>query len=328
MTFSVIVPIYNVEQFLCKCVDSVLNQTYSDFELILVDDGSTDKSAEICDSYIAKDHRIKVIHKANGGLVSARKAGVAVATCDYAICVDGDDWISEDYLQKFAEVIEKDSPDVICCGYYKAKNGDYTPVKYEINGLYKKEDIEKTIFPTLIQNSRAEYFAPSVWAKAFSMSIYKNNQLAVDDGLSIGEDCAVTIPCIYHADSLYVLSDCLYYYRINDSSLTRKKKPFSWEGPKLIADVVSKGVDLTEFDFKAQLDRKLCHEIFLVAVSSFWKDDKYRNIKKDVKANLNRELYKNAIKNSKFSGSSRAKLMRLALKWRMLFLLRYYSKRR
>ena len=90
--FSIIVPIYNVELYLVDCLNSILDQTYKTFEVILVDDGSTDNCASICDEYALKDDRIKVIHKENGGLVSARKAGVNIASGDYALCVDSDDW--------------------------------------------------------------------------------------------------------------------------------------------------------------------------------------------------------------------------------------------
>lgn len=93
---SIIVPIYNIEQYVGKCIDSILGQTYPLFELILVDDGSTDTSGKICDRYAALDSRIKVLHKKNGGLTSARNAGLKVATGDWIMHVDGDDWIEPD----------------------------------------------------------------------------------------------------------------------------------------------------------------------------------------------------------------------------------------
>ena len=99
--FSVIVPVYNIERYLEKCVDSILNNTYKNFELILVDDGAPDGCPRICDSYSEKDKRVRVIHKKNGGLVSARQAGIEIATGDYVVCVDGDDWVSENYLELF-----------------------------------------------------------------------------------------------------------------------------------------------------------------------------------------------------------------------------------
>ena len=98
-TFSVIVPIYKVEKYLNKCIDSILKQTFQDFELILVDDGSPDKCPKICDEYAKKDKRVRVIHKENAGLVAARNTGIKEAKGDYICYVDGDDWISENLLQ-------------------------------------------------------------------------------------------------------------------------------------------------------------------------------------------------------------------------------------
>ena len=94
LLFSVIVPVYNVEEYLSKCIESVLGQTYTQFELILVNDGSTDNCGKICDEYAAKDRRIRVVHKENGGLVSARQKGAGEATGDYVCCLDGDDWLA------------------------------------------------------------------------------------------------------------------------------------------------------------------------------------------------------------------------------------------
>ena len=105
MVFSVIVPIYNIEKYLTRCIDSVLAQTFSDYELILVDDGSPDNCPVICDEYAAKDARIKVIHKQNGGLVSARQAGIRIACGDYVFHLDGDDAILPDALESAYEII-------------------------------------------------------------------------------------------------------------------------------------------------------------------------------------------------------------------------------
>ena len=107
MLFSIIVPIYNIEKYLSRCIDSVLAQSFSDYELILVDDGSPDNCPAICDEYAKKDSRIKVIHKKNGGLVSARQAGIVEAIGDYVFHLDGDDAICPDALESAYEIICK-----------------------------------------------------------------------------------------------------------------------------------------------------------------------------------------------------------------------------
>ena len=113
---SIIVPIYGIEDYLPQCIDSILGQTYTNIEIILVDDGAKDNCPAICDGYATKDDRIIVIHKPNGGLVSARKAGIGKATGDYICNVDGDDWIHPDYVKSFVEIIEQYAPDIVCSG--------------------------------------------------------------------------------------------------------------------------------------------------------------------------------------------------------------------
>lgn len=126
LLFSVVVPIFNVEMFLEECIKSVLKQTYTEFELILVDDGSTDESSSICDRYEKEDERIKVIHKSNQGLVSARKAGIAIAKGEYAVCLDSDDWLQKDHLLNLSRIIRKFSPDIICFNHTEVEEKTQT----------------------------------------------------------------------------------------------------------------------------------------------------------------------------------------------------------
>ncbi len=122
MRFSVIVPVYNVEQYLRQSVDSILAQSFRDFELILVDDGSTDNCPVICDEYAAADVRVRVIHKPNGRLVSARRAGVIAAQGEYLCYVDGDDWVAENWLETIARRVGEcpEKPDMVVFGAVKA----------------------------------------------------------------------------------------------------------------------------------------------------------------------------------------------------------------
>ena len=208
--FSVIIPIYNIEKYLRICLNSILHQTFTNIEIILVNDGSTDNCSYICDDYAKVYSRIKVIHKVNGGLVSARQAGVAVATGEYIACIDGDDWISEDFFAKFAEVIDRFHIDVACCGAVWVY--EHKEIRKTVGvrcGYYHREQIEKEIFPILIEGSNGVYFAPSLWAKVFKRDIYYQQQL-VDAVVSIGEDIACVKPCIFHSKSMYVFNDTLY----------------------------------------------------------------------------------------------------------------------
>ena len=147
-TFSVIVPIYGIEAYLCQCVDSLLEQSYENFELILVDDGSPDRCPEICDSYARKDQRIRVIHKPNGGLVSARQAGIEVATGEYVVNVDGDDWVSPRMLEEFALRIAQSNADIIMVSHTIVHEDQSVVVEQSFpNGFYDKSAMQREIYP-------------------------------------------------------------------------------------------------------------------------------------------------------------------------------------
>ena len=114
---SIVVPVYNVEKYLERCVDSLINQTYKNIEIILVDDGATDNSGELCDKLLFKDSRIKVFHKLNGGLSDARNYGINQATGEYLLFVDSDDWVENEIVEKLYNSIEQNSADISVCGF-------------------------------------------------------------------------------------------------------------------------------------------------------------------------------------------------------------------
>lgn len=143
MKLSIIVPVYNVEPYLRRCVDSILNQTFSDFELILVDDGSPDSCGAICDDYAARDRRIKVIHKANGGVSYARNEGLDIAQGEYIGFVDSDDYIHPKMYEILVGVIEREQVDLVQCGYQRVcpeETTTYFPIDGfpEVRKYYKE----------------------------------------------------------------------------------------------------------------------------------------------------------------------------------------------
>lgn len=325
--FSIVVPVYNIEKYIENCILSILKQTFTDFELILVDDGSSDRSSEICDEYALQDSRIKVIHKENGGLVSARQAGVAVAVGEYVTGVDGDDWISIHYLERFAEVIQQYRPDVVCCGAIWAYENKEVRKPLLINsGYYDRRRIEEEIFPILIERSDGVYLAPSQWAKVFRREIYKKQQQQVSTLINIGEDIACVKPCIYHSNSMYVMEDCLYYYRQNLTSMTKKREAFNWNGPQIIGQHLEQQIDMKKFDFQEQVYRNVVHNLFNVAVSQFNRNEPYQVIAKDIKENISREYYKKAIEECRFTRNFKGFLACLALKHRLTHLMYLYNR--
>lgn len=301
--YSIIVPIYKIEQYITQCIESIIHQTYHNIEIILVDDGSKDQCSVICDQYAAKDHRIRVIHKENGGLVSARKAGALAATGDYVCCVDGDDYIAEHYIERFDQAISRSNAQIVCCGYYlvTSKGQTYTPVNAR-KGFYSREEICGELFPNLLQNDHGQYFLPTVWGKAIRTDIYKEKQMNVPDAVSMGEDGACTVPCIYEAESLEILDEGLYYYRYNDTSMTKGKKALSWECQLVIAEHYKRVLDLNTFDFQEQYDRRVERGFFTVARTQFHKKESYRQICREILENYNHPVFLNAICAARFRG--------------------------
>ena len=318
--FSVIIPIYKVDEYLEECVDSIIHQTYESFEIILVDDGSQDKCPAICDRYAETDPRVRVIHKENGGLVSARQAGAKIAAGEYVCCVDGDDWIAPDYLEKMEAAIAEYDADVVCCNhYYAAADGNKKKNCIVPPGLYDRERIERELFPILLEDERNRYFPSSIWAKAIRRNMYCEEQAAVDSAVVIGEDRMVEIPCVYRSNCVVMLADCLYYYRVNMNSMTKAKKGFSWKSMESFSRHIPKRLDLARFDFQAQFDRLVAHLFFLTAKSQFNRDESYRVIRREILEKMNIPEISGAIKRCRFSGSVRAKAMEYCLKLHLVW---------
>ena len=194
MLFSVIVPIYKIEKYLPRCIDSVLNQTFGDFELILVDDGSPDNCPKICDDYASRDKRIKVIHKQNGGLVSARQAGIKEAVGDYVFHLDGDDAICEDALESAYKIIAEMHPDIVSFSYRTCVDGEQGDIVDDLleEGLYNKSDIEEKIFPNLLSNENMEHLFYFLWGKAIKRELAAKHQHNVNPAIALGEDLRQT----------------------------------------------------------------------------------------------------------------------------------------
>ena len=200
---SVIVPVYKVEQYLERCVDSIINQTYKNIEVILVDDGSPDNCGNICDRYALQDERIRVIHKENGGLSDARNAGLAIARGEYIAFVDSDDWIESNYLLRMYETIIETQSDICECGILKTtgeevhrKNNDMVPVVYRTAEALKRLICDNT-------------FHQYVWNKLYHRNVV--GDIRFPKG-KINEDEFWTYQVFGNAKRIVKIPDVLYYY--------------------------------------------------------------------------------------------------------------------
>lgn len=213
---SVIIPVYNLSLYLRECVDSIINQTYKNLEIILVDDGSTDNSYEICQEYKYKDPRIIVLHKQNGGHTSARKYGIQRSTGEYITFVDGDDWIDIDTYAKVAQIIQNNEVDVYASGHIEEYVDRQVTIKNSINaGFYLKDKLQQEIYPRLICNGAFFRWGitPSLCTKVFKRELFQANELELDDSINIGEDAAWVFAIFSKVENIYISENTPYHYR-------------------------------------------------------------------------------------------------------------------
>lgn len=220
---SIIVPVYNAEKYLDECVRSILNSSYTDIELILVDDGSSDNSGAICDKYSLIDQRVKVFHKSNGGVGSARNMGIDNATGKWIAFVDSDDWVRIDYLESLLLHTGDDVDLVISFPEVFLKNSNY---KIE---CYSECLINRNNFGQMFaSNDLQEHTSP--WGKLFRASIIRNNNIRFDEKMSFGEDTVFLYMFLIYADCIYISTEIGYCYRGEiEGSLSKRINPIDFE---------------------------------------------------------------------------------------------------
>lgn len=215
-TVSIIVPVYNCEKYLPKCIESILNQSYSDFELILINDGSKDNSRNICCEYQNKDNRIKFINQNNMGVSSARNNGLDAATGMYVTFIDSDDVISRDYLSVLLKYESKYNVDLVCASFRYIKR--FGRKEDKVNEFLHIKSDE-------LQNQFIQYFHtadPGPWGKLFIRQIIEDNKIRFQKGISVGEDRLFNIDYYSHANSIVLVPDVIYYYNCTNSTSAMK----------------------------------------------------------------------------------------------------------
>ena len=278
---SIIVPVYNVERYLPRCIESILRQTYTNFELILVDDGTPDRSGIICDRYAEKDSRIRVIHKENGGVSTARNAGIDAAKGEWITFVDSDDWVYNDYLKVLLEPLNN-------CDY------DLTIAKIESRSITIKPFVRNSFVLCVDEiNTDAmlqelyhwEFRGPCV--KLFSNQKIKQNQIRFPIGIATGEDDIFVYRYLKHCKKIHMAENVIYCYnRLNDISVTRRNPYFAnrhkWDEIYInaIEDVLNEW-NVNE-EFALNLLSKFVGELFYrnirLIISSLSKDEAIKKI--------------------------------------------------
>ncbi len=218
---SVIVPIYNVEKYLDECVQSIMKQTYSTLEIILVDDGATDRSGDMCDEYQSKDYRVRVVHKQNGGLSDARNAGMKVATGDYIYFCDSDDYLADNCIEELVECIEREQAEFVI---FNAKaigdrNDNVNPNSYMRKCTYPTTDGENMLRRQLLLDE----YKPCAWLAFFNAKFLYCNNLIFEKGI-IGEDELFSFYAYLKAKRVSYLDSGLYFHRIRQGSIMTTKQ--------------------------------------------------------------------------------------------------------
>lgn len=229
---SIIVPVYNNAQYLDTCIQSILSQTFMDFELLLIDDGSVDKSGTICDNYASIDKRVSVIHKQNGGVAQARTVAFDLAAGDYVGFIDADDWIETDMYEKMYAVVEKyDAEIVVCNRKLEWPNGKTEEVQLPFaSGLYSgvavmQEFRERFIYDTV---AKKEGITGFLWDKLFKKKLLVDNKQYVNKNVHWGEDQLWSYPSVFDATSIYFCAECFYHYRQHNEHAYLNNLTSSW----------------------------------------------------------------------------------------------------
>lgn len=224
LSVSIIVPAYNVQDYIVECIASLRNQTYSNIEIILVDDGSSDKTGEICDSYASKDVRIKVIHQKNSGVTSARRKGLENATGKYVSFVDADDWIDSDMIHNMVELMVDSA--LVTTGVFREKIKNHPEIRKDDfdEGVYEGDGF-KSLLKTMIydaENEKLQPLTPWIFNKLYITDIIREAYADVDDNLVYGEDSALLYAYILRISKIVISHQAYYHYRYREDSAIHK----------------------------------------------------------------------------------------------------------
>lgn len=324
---SVVVPVYNVEKYLCRCIDSILNQTFKQIEIILIDDGSTDNSPIICDEYCNRYENIKVIHKENNRVAAARNDGIKLATGKYIALVDSDDWVEPNMLEEMYDKAEEFHTDITMCDFRKVGvESEYTVSQPIREGYYDRNMIESELFPCLIMFENIE-FPPTIsnWTCLFRREFLIENNLFYDEDIYYCEDSIFGSKAMYNANGFYYMKNRYFYnYFYNPNSTTSTCNMKKWDSYLIINQRLKEYFKDSKFDFSRQIKINMLYftlnflgEIGKSNLSLHKKRDAFKKIFNDTNV-------KSIFKGFKLpSVNFKLKLVLILIKYRMSFL--YYK---
>lgn len=251
MLFSVVIPVYNAERYLIKCLKSVIDQSFTEFEVVIVDDGSTDASGEICDYFASEDSRIHVIHQANKGQTYARGVGCKASIGDYIIFVDSDDWLETNELMVLSKHIENNSSDMVFFDFYSHSEDGKSFLNVnreqlnEANQVSKSRLINDILFDQRCSLGEVSIY-PSLWSKVFKRELILDNYGTVDSRITVGEDLALVVQCTLVASKLSFCHEALYNYRLLPDSVYHRYNPKAISNLNYLYENLSKMLENNE----------------------------------------------------------------------------------
>ena len=275
---SIIIPVYNVEEYIKECLDSLLNQTYKNIEIIIVDDGSKDGSGNICDEYAKKDNRIKVIHKENGGVSKARNVGLDIATGKYITFLDSDDYLFKEGIEALYNLCIENQADISIAGVQDVENGKETRKNPEFHCVFDREGVLKAFL-------EERFFQCVIWAKMYKRGLIGNERFNED--ITIAEDFEFLHRVLKKVNKVALdTSKMVYYYRVRVGSLMRQKYNKKFENEILLAENVLEDVK-TNFPKIEDSAIRRYQRIIISCIGKYFKEndeiDGVKHLVKDLK---------------------------------------------
>ncbi len=259
---SIIIPVYNVYDYLDRCMETIINQTYKNIEIILINDGSTDNSLELCNKYKKLDKRVVVLDKCNGGVSSARNSGLDIATGDYIGFIDPDDWIELDMYESMYNEIINNECDVVMCSYIREYKHNSTNIDLKLDeGIYTRDKIVDYIIANMISSSSINGLSTeimgSVWKLLIKRELIDKGNILFDESIHLAEDLIFSINLFLNANKVYIQKKYSYHYFDRDGSAVNKHRENLLEENRLLNDEILKILK------KSNLDKKLIDRIYI-----------------------------------------------------------------
>lgn len=330
---SVIIPVYNVEEYLDRCLDSLINQSFNSIEILTIDDNSSDNSLEILKSYENKDKRIKVFSNKESGVSQARNLGIRNALGKYIMFVDSDDWVDENMIEIMYNKAEEENSDMVMCTYIREFNNNSKEKIFNLPHItvYENEEVKSNLLRKLVGPVKEELANPeyldalgTVWAKLYRSNVIKGKGIKFVDLREIGsaEDTLFNIYTFINLNKVIFINKPMYHYwRDNPKSITTRYNPNLKEQRKVFFKYIRDFINKNKFEdiFHEALNNRICTSVLGLGLVECCKANKISNIEKirNIREILNEEYIKSAYKN--------LDLKYFSIHWRIFYL---FNKRR